>query len=607
MLELKDVRDSFLPVVGLVRKSSGKDSKDQRDSIPAQVNKITQFCEDYKLEIEKEYISGKWKDDEGTEKSAPGFSVREGSGLDIERSDIDDILKASKAGGTKTIVIDDFSRLMRADLRNAARKLDFFCECEINLIIVEEGPRLFEPEKSSHFQELVDMAKESHRYSSRTSRNTIRGISHRAEEMLTPIQQGYGYNVISEKDHKRVIDWRVEGNPEELAIIKEAIHRYIKGDKKLDICVWLNKKTGWKVEQKKMERIVTDIKWSGAYQKFKVKAGKIHTVGRNGTAVEYQRFFSAHDRTKTYKSIISPQDPSVTITIPLKQQLERKIDRGMDTIAIISEDEHFQVMERYNKRDRRNRVEQIKHSFGGLVYCADCGHKMTSQKRNQNKEIQYCCGEYMTSREICTNRKAIKEKLLSYIVMVDYLGNLFLNTKTIIEGLDEKRKLVSATPEYLKLKRKEEGWLNYKKRLIDENRIDGIDFKLAEVELSIIKRDLEMESTKKGKVIVGGDDKWTMGNLLNYDEPDLEEVIEESGKLLDEYREKPFIPSIDLVRSIVEKVVVSFESAPMKRGKEGRVKSMPNGIEVHYTTGFSNLVDLKDEFSFTMPKKFPQP
>lgn len=591
-IEYEDLTNSFKPVVGLVRKSSGKGTEEQRDSIPAQINKIKRFINDYKLELDDERIVGKWFDDDGIERKENGFSIREGSGLDIEREDIDDIVKSANAGGSNIMVVDDFSRLMRADLRNALLKLDFLTKFDIGIVIVEEGPRVYEPQRPSHFSELAQMAEDAHRFSARTSRNTIRGISHRAEEMLTPLLEGYGYRINSVKDRKRVIEWSVVGMEDELKVIKESIDRYINGDTKISIINWFNSVTGRNISQQNLERLITDKKWMGTYQRFKFKAGKIHSVGRNGTAVEYQRFVSKHDKSKNYKSIMEPQDESVTISFSLEDQKRMGKDVGMDSIAIISEDEHYKVMERFNKRDKRNRVENIKHPFGGLVYCADCGHKMKSQKRNKNKEVHYACGEYQITREICKIRKSIKEEELGRIVMENYLDSLMFDTVPIIERLKEKRKLLGASEQYLSIIRKRDNWIRRRKRLIDEGKEDGFDYRECTEEIEKMDRKLEFEKENKTAVVVDEHSKWTMGRLLNMENPDLKEVIEESIALSEEWKQNPFVPSYELVRAILERVSISFGTVPMKYGLEGKLKAVPATVRVTYKTGSSYEIPL---------------
>lgn len=591
MLELEDIRNTWTPVVGLVRKSSGEKSTDQRDSIPAQIHKIKRFINDYRLKLEEKQIVGRYKDDEGNEVIERGFSIREGSGLDIERSDIDDIVLSVRAGGTKNIVIDDFSRLMRADTRNASKKLDFLSEVDIGIIIVEEGPRIFRPDLASHFQELTRMAEEAHKYSARTSRNTIRAIAYRADNMLMPIKEGFGYRVHSVKTRKVVDSWSVEGVDAELEIIKETIHKYISGEKKILICKWFKEKTGRRISQQNLERLVTDKKWMGVYERFKVKSGKIHSVGRNGTAVEYQRFKSKHDRSRPYKSIIEPQDSSVTIAIPLSQQ---NIDVGMGSIRIITEDEHQKVIERFNNKDKRNRVEQIIHPFGGLVHCSDCGYKMKSQKRNKDRTVQYACGEYQTERELCKVRKAIKEEVLGYCVMESYLHSIMVSADKVIDGLDERRNLIAATPLYLDLKRKKDNWDVHRRKLIGDGKIDSMDYREAVDEIAKINKEMEREENRKVNVIVGGDEKWTLGRLLNVDEPSTEDVIKEGRALYREYIENPFVPDVDLVRAIVRRIDVGFQMKDMKYGTTGRKKAVPTTLKIDFNTGFNLTVAIAD-------------
>ena len=104
---------------------------------------------------------------------------------------------------------------------------------------------------------------------------------------------------------------------------------------------------------------------------------------------------------------------------------------------------------------------------------------------------------------------------------------------------------------------------------------------------------MEFESENKSAVVVDEHSKWTMGRLLNMENPDLKEVIEESIALYEEWEDKNFFcPSYELVRAILERVSISFGTVPMKYGLEGKLKAVAATVRVTYRTGSSYEIPL---------------
>ena len=217
---------------------------------------------------------------------------------------------------------------------------------------------------------------------------------------------------------------------------------------------------------------------------------------------------------------------------------------------IINKEKFYEVQKRIPKNVGRNEKKE-NHLLDGLLYCGDCGHRISIQARRKKDNRCYTiCNYYRTymKQKLCTTHSNNYEKLekviinsltnmcLSY-VNKDKVKNNVLNNLTEENKFNNKKELETLTNDIKQINDN-----------LDIIYIDKLNKKITEEQFERIKVKLELELNIKQKRY----------NELNNDIKDT--ISEESkNKLINEYINK-FIsmkePSRELIINLIDKIEI---------------------------------------------------
>ena len=218
--------------------------------------------------------------------------------------------------------------------------------------------------------------------------------------------------------------------------------------------------------------------------------------------------------------------------------------------AIIDKEMFYEVQKRIPKNVGRSEKKET-HLLDGLLYCGDCGHRISiGSRRKKDNRCYTICNYYRTymKQKLCTTHSNNYEKLekviinsltnmcLSY-VNKDKVKNNVLNNLTEENKFNNKKELETLTNDIKQINDN-----------LDIIYIDKLNKKITEEQFERIKVKLELELNIKQKRY----------NELNNDIKDT--ISEESkNKLINEYINK-FIsmkePSRELIINLIDKIEI---------------------------------------------------
>ena len=166
---------------------------------------------------------------------------------------------------------------------------------------------------------------------------------------------------------------------------------------------------------------------------------------------------------------------------------------------IIDKETFYEVQKRIPKNVGRNEKKE-NHLFDGLLYCGDCGHRISIQARRKKDNRCYTiCNYYRTYRKqkVCTthsnNYDELEQEILSSLIKIcqKYIDKNKIKMN-IFENLKKKKK--SNKKKELDLLKSE---IHHTNDYLDTLYMDKLNKKIAEQQFERIKRKLENELTIK--------------------------------------------------------------------------------------------------------------
>ncbi|WP_158091287.1 recombinase family protein [Thalassospira mesophila] len=337
-----------------------------------------------------------------------GYSVTEiyrdeaFSGSHIEnRPGISALLVGALNDRFDLVVAEDLSRISRdqADTANFFKKMLFLgvpVETVSEGLINELHIGLKSTMNALYLKDLAD--------------KTHRGVIAAVLRGGVPGGKLYGYDLVHALDEfgepirgKRTI------NPEQAAIIREIFEYYAQGRKLKHICDDLNRRG---VDSPK------GGKWapSSLVGSFVRQTGMLRQTLYNGTVTFNKMQYRKHPESARRVSIIRPESEWITVPIPelaiIDQDVFAEVQKALDMRSskhlqrklgpkVISEAEKREISIRRSKEWRRSQAITPKKTnavFGGKLYCATHGHKITATyakhyscpvKGCQNRSLNY--------------------------------------------------------------------------------------------------------------------------------------------------------------------------------------------------------------------------
>ena len=218
--------------------------------------------------------------------------------------------------------------------------------------------------------------------------------------------------------------------------------------------------------------------------------------------------------------------------------------------AIIDKGIFYEVQKRMPKNKGRNEKKEI-HLLDGLLYCGNCGHRISIQSRRKKDNRCYTiCNYYRTymKQKLCTTHSNNYDELEN--VIINSLTNICLN---YINKDKVKNNVLSNLTEDNKLNNKKElerltNDINQINDNLDIIYIDKLNKKITEEQFERVKVKLENELNIKRK-------RYTeLNNSINDD------INEEfKNKMIDEYINK-FLsmkePNRELIINLIDKIEI---------------------------------------------------
>lgn len=363
------------------RLSRDDDNQGESNSIANQKKLLIKYAEDNHLKNTRVYV------DDGY------------TGTNFNRPDFKRMIEDIESGLVSTVVVKDLSRLGREYLHVGFYMENYFPEYGIRFIAVNDavdsnnGDNDFTPFKNImnewYCKDISRKVKSTHR---------VKGM---AGEPLSPPPYGYM------KDPDNPKQWLVD--PYASHVVQE-IYALCLGGKGIEQIARI-------LEDKKV-LTPTNYWESKGIHRGGLKAGKAEPCKWNNSTV------SAILRKQEYVGDII-NFKSHSVSFKNKKRVENSIE-NMAVFkdvneAIIDRQTWLMVQKLRDKTKQRNPKHRERSMFSGMLYCADCGHKLYYNKNSTNKSIEYYnCSNYRGSNGMrggCNSTHYIRLDVLEKVVM----------------------------------------------------------------------------------------------------------------------------------------------------------------------------------------------
>ncbi|MBP1045637.1 DUF4368 domain-containing protein [Enterococcus sp. BWM-S5] len=321
------------------------------------------------------------------------FFVDDGySGTNFFRPAIQQIMALINASQVKTFIVKDLSRLGR-DLMGSLNLIqNVFPENDIHFLAINDNV------DSDHGIDINMLFRLllNHIYPEETSekiKNAFKTKSQRGESLSFVVP--YGYRKDPEDDVKWIID-------EEAAEIVKQIFAYsIEGHGLTRIAKMLEEQKilnptahKMKFRRKKDQRII-DFPYHWQF-------GTVRGI------LERMEYLGHTANFKTYKKNF--RSKKVSFTPKEKWQIIK------DTHQPIIDEHTFEIVQRNLQHKRRHTKNNEKGLFSGLIFCADCGHKLYFSVAPTK---HYACSGFRNHKINCNHTHYINQAKLETIVLTD--------------------------------------------------------------------------------------------------------------------------------------------------------------------------------------------
>jgi DNA invertase Pin-like site-specific DNA recombinase len=483
-------------VIGMARRSTDEDR--QQNSIEDQINQINDSCDLHHLILDKEFNpTGR--------ASEAGIVVRDGSGLSFDREDFDLAIQYCKEHGVQYIVVTSLDRLSREEVGDFTKRIDTLRDNGIDLLVAVELPRKYDLSKGGIRNEVCHRAEYSHEVSRQTSQTTIMRKRSRAQQMLIPPKDAFGYTVDKGNDKrpdgKRVNgNWKIVPNTEELECLRAVGEMFIRGRSTTEMLDYLAERNmvvksprypeGNGFTWQTLKRVLSNPIYTGEYRQFKYKSGKLHTAG-NGYSLEEYSIYRKKGSARRYKTRMEPQPMENQTIIPLEDQTEGEF-RYLKDVAIFTKAEHQKIIDRLNTKSKVVLQRSSKHLFAGFLRCGHCGGSLqTGISRWTKKHFLFCSNQRNGRRQCEGGAKTIDEDVLLREILDVYYRTAMDYSEKFVAEANNRLLEMGASDTFIELKGKLNGWKRYRSKLIDEGKLETEEFEDAERRLADLQQQID--------------------------------------------------------------------------------------------------------------------
>ena len=302
------------------------------------------------------------------------FFVDDGfSGVSFEREGLQSMLQEVEAGRVATVITKDLSRLGRNYLKTGELIEIVFPENGVRYIAINDGV-----DTAREDNEFTPLRNWFNEFYARDTSKKIRAVKQAQAQKGERVNGQTPYGYINDPDNRH----HLLPDPETADVVKQIFALYVRGDRVCEIQKWLAE-------------------------------NKVLTVG----ALHFQRTGQLRYKNamvdpyawpdKTIYDMLARQEylghttTAKTHKVSYKSKKTRKNDENSryffpDTHEALVDEETFALAEkRLATRHRPTKAAEI-DIFSGLLFCADCGHKMHYQQgvNMEPRKFAYNCGAY---------------------------------------------------------------------------------------------------------------------------------------------------------------------------------------------------------------------
>ena len=330
------------------------------------------------------------------------FFVDDGvSGVSFEREGLQEMLKEVEAGHVSTVITKDLSRLGRNYLKTGELIEIIFPEYEVRYIAISDNV-----DTAREDNEFTPLRNWFNEFYARDTSKKIRAVKKAKAERGERVngQSPYGYIIDPENRNHLLPD------PETAHVVRKIFEMYVHGDRICEIQKWLRDNEIITVAELQYQRTGKsrhprprpDCKCNWSDKTIYDILARKEYLGHTYTGKSYK---------VSYKS-------KKTKRIPEEQQ-----HFFPNTHEPLIDQETFDLAQkRIETRHRPTKNEEI-DIFSGVLFCADCGHKMFVQAGAGTPERKhgYTCSRYrnrIRSGVICTTHY-IRKTVLKELVLAD--------------------------------------------------------------------------------------------------------------------------------------------------------------------------------------------
>ncbi|MBR0206908.1 MAG: recombinase family protein [Clostridia bacterium] len=330
------------------------------------------------------------------------FFVDDGvSGVSFEREGLQEMLKEVEAGHVSTVITKDLSRLGRNYLKTGELIEIIFPEYEVRYIAISDNV-----DTSREDNEFTPLRNWFNEFYARDTSKKIRAVkkakAERGERVNGEVPYGY---ILDPDDRNHLLP-----DPETAFVVRKIFAMYVHGDRICEIQNWLRDNEICTVSELRYQRTGScrhprprpDCKYNWPDKTLYDILSRKEYLGHTITGKSYK---------VSYKS-------KKTKRIPEEQQ-----HFFPNTHEPLIDQETFDLAQkRIATKHRPTKNEEI-DIFSGLLFCADCGYKLTFQAGAGTPERKhaYMCGRYRNrtrSGDVCTTHY-IRKTILKELVLAD--------------------------------------------------------------------------------------------------------------------------------------------------------------------------------------------
>ena len=352
------------------------------------------------------------------------FFVDDGvSGVSFEREGLQEMLREVEAGRVSTVITKDLSRLGRNYLKTGELIEITFPEYGVRYIAISDNV-----DTAREDNEFTPLRNWFNEFYARDTSKKIRAVKKSQAERGERVNGSIPYGYIADPEDKN----HLLPDPETAYVVRHIFSMYVQGRGVYEIQDWLKANEILTISELRFRR-------TGKFAHLRPRPDCVYNwPDKTIYDILARREYLGHTVTgKSYR---------VSYKCKKKRSSPEEQRHFFPNThePLIDEETFALAQKRLSTRHRPTKNEGI-DLFSGLLYCADCGHKLTFQAKAGSPESKhaYFCGRYR-------NRQRLSEKCTAHYIRKVVLKELVLADmqRVMAYAKGHEREFVAAATQY---------------------------------------------------------------------------------------------------------------------------------------------------------------